>query len=246
MSGISELGDHELHAFIDGELDAARAAAVAQRIEADPALARRVAGFRADKDMLKRIYAPVADRPVPAEWIARVRAGEKRPVVSWRMVGSIAAVLLIAVAAGFAYLDLKPAGTDEVVYAALQARNHSVQAEKSLTVAAGENPGKYDAVLSAAVAMKVKAPDLKRLGYRLAGINLYGGAAEILYRDNQNRLFTLYVRRSGGTPRFDQFARDGLRVCVWEDEELSTVMTGNVSTAAMQRLASLAYTDLVL
>lgn len=246
MSGISEFGDLELHAFIDGELDAARSAAIATRIDADPALARRVAAFRADKEMLKRIYAQVADRSVPVEWVARARAEQKQPVISWRMMGSIAAVLLIAVVGAFAYLNLQPAAKDEVVYAALEARNQSLQIEKSITVAANKSPSSYNAVLSAAIAMKVRAPDLKRLGYRLAGINLYDGAAELLYRDNQNRLFTLYLRRSNGTPRFDQFARDGLRVCVWEDEELSTVMTGNVSTAAMQRLASLAYTDLVL
>lgn len=244
MSGVPD--DLELHAFIDGELDAAHAAAIAARIEADPALARRVVAFRADKEMLKRIYAPVSDRPVPAEWIARAQAARKQPAVSWRLVGSIAAVILIAAIGAFAYLNMTSAGGDEVVHAALEARNHSVRAEKSLVVAASESPGQYDAVLSAAVATKVRAPDLRRLGYRLAGINLYGKAAELLYRDKENRLFTLYLRRSGGTPRFDQFARNGLRVCVWEDEELSTVMTGNVSTAAMQRLASLAYTDLVL
>ena len=59
-------------------------------------------------------------------------------------------------------------------------------------------------------------------------------------------MFTLYLRRSDGTARFDQFERAGLRVCVWQDEQLGMVMAGNVSTAAMQRLASLAYTGLTL
>ena len=105
--------------------------------------------------------------------------------------------------------------------------------------------------VSSAVALHVKVPDLEKMGYRLTAIHLYpgapgGSAAELLYRDQQNRLFTLYLRHSDGTARFDQFERDGLRVCVWQDEELSTVMAGNVSTAAMQRLASLAYTGLTL
>ena len=73
-----------------------------------------------------------------------------------------------------------------------------------------------------------------------------GSAAELLYRDRQDRLFTLYVRRSDGSARFDQFKRAGLRVCVWQDDQLGMVMAGDVSTAAMQRLASLAYTGLTL
>jgi len=52
------------------------------------------------------------------------------------------------------------------------------------------------------------------------------------------------LRHSDGTARFDQFERAGLRVCIWQDEELSMVMAGDVSTAAMQRLASLAYAGL--
>jgi anti-sigma factor RsiW len=99
--------------------------------------------------------------------------------------------------------------------------------------------------------MQVKVPSLAKMGYRLAAIRLYphaagGSAAELLYRDKQDRLFTLYLRRSDGAARFDQFERAGLRVCIWQDDQLGMVMAGDVSTAAMQRLASLAYTGLTL
>ena len=104
--------------------------------------------------------------------------------------------------------------------------------------------GRYDAALRQAVASNVHIPDLSRMGYRLAGLHLYDKAAEILYRGPQDQLFTLYVRRSDGTARFDQFERRGLRVCIWQDDQISTVMAGNVSAAAMQRLATLSYTGL--
>jgi anti-sigma factor RsiW len=85
------------------------------------------------------------------------------------------------------------------------------------------------------------------MGYRLTALHLYAGAAaELVYRDGAGRLFTLYVRHSDGAARFDQFERSGLRVCVWQDDQLGMVMAGNVSTASMQRLASLAYTGLTL
>ena len=53
MTGSTNIRDEDLHAFLDGALDAAQARVVAAAIEADPALAARLAGFRADKAMLK-------------------------------------------------------------------------------------------------------------------------------------------------------------------------------------------------
>jgi anti-sigma factor RsiW len=253
MSDNPEIGDIELHAFIDGELDAEHVYMFEARMKADPTLADRVAAFRADKEMLKRVYAPVAGGPIPEKWIALAKssAARGRAPISWRLVGSIAAVFVLGAIGAVGYWERRPSGGSEVVQAALDARTNVSRAQETLSIPAGADIGTYNAVLSSTVALHVKVPDLRRVGYRLTGILLYprspdGNAAELLYRDDKDRSFTLYLRRSDGKPRFDQFERDGLRVCVWQDEVLSTVMAGNVSTAAMQRLASLAYTGLTL
>ncbi len=247
MSGIPE--DLELHAFIDGELDAGQRRAFEAKMKNDPALAVRMAAFRADKDMLKRVFAPTTESPIPTEWIALAlgSAAPRRSPISWRQVGGIAAVVLLSVIGTVLYWDRQPTGSSDVVQAALEVR--TAHARDAIPIPIGADMGKYSALLSSTVALKVRAPDLRRMGYRLTGILLYPhspGAAELLYRDDKDRSFTLYLRRSDGKPRFDQFERDGLRVCVWQDEVLSTVMAGDVSTAAMQRLASLAYTGLTL
>ena len=249
MSDNPEIADLELHAFIDGELEAARFNEIEAMIEADPALADRIAAFRSDKEMLKRVYGPLIDRPIPKEWLALANGAPAptRPSLSWRLIGSVAAAVALALIGAIGYWELRPQPASEVVQAALDARG--AQAEKIIAIEAGADTRRYDSVLSSAVALNVKVPDLTRMGYRLTGILLYPNspaAAELLYRDGNNGVFTLYLRRSDGTARFDQFERDGLRICVWQDEELSTVMAGNVSTAAMQRLASLAYTGLTL
>lgn len=253
MNGNLEFSENELHAFIDGALDAGRFREIEAIIEADPALAERVAGYRSDKEMLKRVNAPLIDRPIPSEWLALAHSSRApaRPAISWRLVGSMAAAVVLAVMGAVGIWQLRQPNTGEVVQAALDARGSVARAEKVIAIKDGANVGRYDTVLSAAVASNVKIPDLRRLGYELTGIRLYpgspgGGAVELLYRGNNDRLFTLYVRRSNGTVRFDQFERNGLRVCVWQDEVLSTVMAGNVSTAAMQRLASLTYSGLTL
>jgi anti-sigma factor RsiW len=201
--------------------------------------------------MLKRIYAPVADRPIPKEWIALAlgSVAPKRSPISWRLVGSIAAVVILSVIGAIGYWERQPSRPSDVVQAALEARTNMAHAQEILSIPSGAATEKYNAVLRSTVALNVKVPDLQRMGYKLAGILLYPhspAAAELLYRDDKGRSFTLYLRRSDGTAHFDQFERNGLRVCVWQDEVLSTVMAGDVSTAAMQRLASLAYTGLTL
>jgi len=142
---------------------------------------------------------------------------------------------------------LRPAASEEIVAAALTVREGS----EGKTIDVSGDGSQYSDVVSTAIAERVKIPDLGKMGYRLSTIHLYpkapgGSAAELLYRDQANRLFTLYLRHSDGTARFDQFERAGLRVCVWQDDELGMVMAGNLSTAAMQRLASLAYSGLTL
>lgn len=249
MSGT--IDDIELHAFVDGALDAARFAEVGAMIEADPVLAARAAAFRADMALLKRVYTPIAAQPVPQEWLALIHDTKRPPSISWRLVGSIAAALVIGVVGTLVFERLRPATSGEIVQAALDARATPGAAEKVVAVGAPANTHLYDAALRTAVALPVKVPDMRKLGYQLIGIRFYGssgknGAAELLYRGTNNELFTLYVRRSSGKERFDQFERNGLRVCVWQDDEVGTVMAGNVSTAAMQRLASAAYSGLTL
>lgn len=248
MSANLPLSDSELHAFIDGALDPARRQQVEAALMADPELAGRIEGFTADKTLLKRVYAPLAKRPVPQDWIALAQgAALPAPAANrryWAMAGGAIAAVLV-----FGLISLwrpGPSQPGEIVEAALAARAEPVRDEKIVAVTAGASIHRYDAALKGAVAMNVKVPDLGKMGYRLAGLHLYARAAELLYRGPQGRLFTLYLRHSDGAARFDQFERRGLRVCVWQDEELGTVMAGNVSTAAMQRLASLAYTGLTL
>ena len=185
--------------------------------------------------------SPLADRPVPAEWIARAQR-KARPRMRWQQAGAIAAALLVV--AGLAWRLHAPAANRDVVEAALDARAGSPAGEPPGAMAGSTAARRYDAALRQTLASNVRVPNLSAMGYRLSGLRLYDKAAEILYRGPQDRLFTLYVRRSDGSARFDQFKRRGLRVCIWQDDQISTVMAGDVSAAVMQRLATLSYTGL--
>lgn len=242
--------DIELGALLDGALDSGEARALQSRLATDAALAARYEALRTDKAMLKDIYGPLSARPLPKEWLARIEAGKKRkPLLPWHLAGAIAAVLVLALAGIATYRVMAPAAPAGIVEAALTAR--AKPDGDAIAVNDVGEAGRYRAAISAAIAVPVKVPDLGRMGYRLTTIRLHPqnqgrGAAELIYRDGAGRLFTLYLRHSDGNAHFDQFKQAGLRVCLWQDDQLGMVMAGNVSTAAMQRLASLAYTGLTL
>jgi anti-sigma factor RsiW len=235
------ISDEDLHAYVDGALEEGRALAVRDALARNPGLAERAALFQADKAMLKAVYGPLAERPLPQEWI--VLAHRSRPKMLWRLAGAIAAAVLILVGASQAWRHYA-SGNGDVVQAALDARDGTPAPQRYIPLGDIAQAHRYDAALRRATASNVHIPDLSRMGYRPSGLRLYGAAAELLYQGPQGRLFTLYIRRSDGAARFDQFAHGGLRVCIWQDDQISTVMVGDVSVAAMQRLAILTYTGL--
>ncbi|HEX4177561.1 MAG TPA: hypothetical protein VHY57_03960 [Rhizomicrobium sp.] len=248
MTGQLKITDLDLTAYIDGELDADRARAVEDAVSRDAGLAARITAYRADKDMLKNIYTPLAERPVPSAWLDLARAtpypaaGARR---SWRLVGSAAAAVLVLIG-GLSFYDINrkasPAG--DVVAVALSVRNDAVSPEKYVAVTTIGEARRYDAALRDIVGVNIRVPALSRMGYQVTGLKFYDHAAEIQYHDDKGRLFTLYLRPSDGKTRFDQFTRDGLHICIWQDDRISTVMAGTISAAMMQRLASLTYLGL--
>lgn len=250
MNDRIQLVEADLHGFIDNELDGERRCEVEHALREDAEMSRLVSLYRADNERLGRAYAHVLEQPLPAEWISRIRSQPKRrsPVRSgvWM---ALAASLVLAVAAALTYREM-PANTEEPIVAeALSARADTTAPQAMLATDSPASVRDADRLVAAALAMRVKAPDLARMGYTLTGVRTYGGvpggkAVELVYRSARNQAFTLYLRHPSSPPRFDQFKRDGLRICIWQDDVLGTVMAGQMSAAEMQRLASLAYMGL--
>lgn len=242
--------DEDLHAFIDGELDGARNAEVADAARGDAALMEQIAAFRADKAMLGEIYAPLIEKPLPQEWLAQIaRDDRRRGRPWWAPITAIAASIVLLIAGLSTYHRLPANGEEAIVREALAARADMLESNEVVAVASPAQTGAVDHILTSALRMRVKAPDLTRMGYKLEAVRVYGNvpggkSVELRYRDAKRRNFALYVRHPSSGVRFDQYKSAGLRVCIWQDDVLGTVMTGPISAAEMQRLASLAYTGL--
>ena len=123
------ISDDTLHAYVDGELDAAARAEVEAAIAADPQLAQRVQQGQSLRGLLRAAYDPVLDEPVPARLLAAARgaapvakvvdlAAERAsrkamPVRAWAggwpQWGAMAACLVVGIFVGHSAL-IAPAG----------------------------------------------------------------------------------------------------------------------------------------
>ena len=246
---IEPVSDLDLHAYIDGELPPARAAAVQQALGADPALAARAAAFRADKAALAAAFAPIAAQPVPRAWVERIERAATpavtalaAPAAPRRAILALAASVVLALGAG-AWLRSR-AITDSILAQAETARTGA--ALHRITGDTLGQPGATDTLLATTVGLRVHAPDLHRLGWQLTELDTLPEAAMLRYRSQDGHELTLYVRRSNGTPRFDMLRSGKLRTCIWQDEVVGAVLTGEMSAGQMMRVASAAYTALSL
>jgi len=247
---LPHVSDEDLHAFIDGALDDARAHAVAAALESDTALAARAAAFSTDKVRLQHLHANILSEPLPTAWTEMIaRGAEPRRIIPFRLTRIPRAALALAASVvlmigGWALYRAMPAGDDAIIGEVLAV--HANTAPEVAAVVPGADAG---ATMSQVLGVPLKVPDLSKMGFTLAAIQVHddvpgGRAMTLSYRDAGNRLFTLYLKPSPGTPRFDMLKRGETRICIWQDDVLSTIMVADISAAEMLRLASLAYAGL--
>ena len=77
MSGEHKVSDEMLGAFVDGQVDRAEWAGIAQAVEGDAALREEVCRLRATKEMVR--HAPGGSRWWPRACSSRSRGGSATP-----------------------------------------------------------------------------------------------------------------------------------------------------------------------
>lgn len=245
------LTDEDLHAFIDGELDDARATQIAAAIAGSPETCERVERFAADKDLIARVYGPLIDEPLPpallkAVTAERLRLPARSPMRFVPAAMALAAALVVAV---IGYPVISSLGGDPLVVEAMAVRSGQVHADRQFADAEVATASIRDHLVEAALSVPVKVPNLEKAGYVLTGITAYpdrGGhqALQLSYRDRGGAVFTMYMRQTSGGDRFELSQRKNMQVCVWQNDNLSVVMLGTMPAHEMLRVATATYADL--
>ena len=234
----------DLHAYIDGELSPERAAAVEAAMAGDPALAERVRDFQADRQALVDTYRRLSDAPVPA---ALLKAASTPPPRRRSRIIGFAFVGAAALAACLVLVLMPRAPRDPAIEQAITARDNARIPSHELK---GHDLASVDAAAKAMSDMlgnPMRVPDLSRAGFALVSTDIYGSeAVQLRYEDARQRLFTVFLRPSAGPDAFEVTERGPVRICVWQNADLTAVMTGEMSTPELFRLASLTYSSLGL
>ncbi|MEA2754706.1 MAG: hypothetical protein QOJ54_995 [Aliidongia sp.] len=234
----------DLHAFVDGQLDDLGARRFASAINAQPALRVVADSYRRDRDQLRLIYGPLIEEPLPARLLRPLTAvsAPRHPAAwQWSVGGGLAAAAVLLVV----WLGVKTEPRDALLAEAFAVRDGAVAAEQQ--IAANMPADERDAMVAKTLDASINIPDLDQEGYVLAGLGVYpdqahGHAIQVNYRNGDGRLLTVYLRHPTGADRYEILPeRNGKRVCVWESQELSAVMVGEMSEQEMLRTAYLAY-----
>jgi anti-sigma factor RsiW len=228
-----------LLAYIDGSLAEAQRLAVEARLERDPAMAAKVAAYRAQNEALHALFDRHLGEPLDPvvtgleSELRKARRPAVRRRVAWRPAALAASAALVAFLGGFALADYRGrAPTGPVVVAKQQVP----VAEKT----AGIMPAGGAALVSPA---GFRPPDFADLGLRLTGERQLGNAAtavtQLTYERLDGRWVSLYVGTdaAGDTP-LRAIYPDGRAVLAWRKDGLAYSLVGTIGRDAMMAIAA--------
>lgn len=240
--------DH-IQAYVDGQLDKTERQSFEALLQQNAELAARVAAYQQQNDLLRQMFSPVLDEPVP-ERLSLPR--ERKPWFSLSLAASL--VLMFAGGAvGWFVHDAVAPNAAQIALASLpqSARvAHVVYAQEvAHPVEVGaEQEAHLVKWLSKRLGADVRAPDLAAQGFSLVGGRLLpadnGPAAQFMYEDNQGNRMTLYVQQNTGEQTNTAFRyqeQDANKSFYWVDGELGYALTATIDKPRLMQAANRVY-----
>ena len=256
------VSDDELHALVDGQLDAGRVPSVLAWLQANPDDAARVAQWQAQRLQLRQIARAmdVGDSPQALAGVVLRAAGAVRRRQTWQQ--AVAAVLLVAVGVTGGWFwgqrESSPASpamaaSPSFVREAVLAHAVFVPEKRHPVEVAASDEAHLVQWLSRRLGSPLKVPSLADHGYRLLGGRLLPGdeapRAQFMYENEQGVRVTLFVAvfRPGQAPAQTSFRsmRDGARESFyWVEDRFGYALSAESSSADIQALARHVYAQL--
>lgn len=239
--------DVELHGYADGALSGGAKAEMEAWLRAHPEDAERVRAYAEQNALLRSLYGPVLEEPVPAALLA-VHPSE------WRRYAAAAAIFALGIGLGWlARGEFISPQVVPVSLARLAATAHVVYAPEvrhPVEVTANEEDHLVG-WLSKRLGTTLKAPKLAPVGYELVGGRLLSGpqgpVAQFMYQDARGQRLTLYVSRQRGEPRDTAFRfsqEDRISVFYWVDGNFGYALSGEMKRDQLLQVAEVVYKQL--
>lgn len=259
-------GEAELHAYVDGRLDAAGRAAVEARLAGDPEAAERVRAWGEQRAALRALHAGVLDEPPPGHLLQAAQQLQQRSarLGQWQRWGGMAASLLVAFGLGWgAHMQWQSAGRVPGGARPVAAFAHQAAAAHAVYLPEVRHPVEVDASqqqhlvqwLSKRLNKPVKVPNLGTAGYELVGGRLLpgdGGArAQFMYQNAAGERVTLYLGAVDGAKQrgmeetaFRYTTEANIATFYWVDQGFGYALSGRLPRQALLGLAEAVYRQL--
>lgn len=234
-----EVTEEDIHAYVDGMLDARTEMAIEAMMEQNPDLAQRIEDYRAQNDVLKGLYREVLSEPLP-ERMERLLTAQRSVLARPAMAAMVVLLCGLSAFSGW-YANgavSGSAGGPAVDHFLNQIANHAATqggpaAGVSLAAAdmAGIEPLNW---LTQKVALEMQAPDLSALGYELVGRKLITRSGteyvELAYHDPMGKPLTLYLktRWDRNAPEIRFVDQGDMSFSYWEEGPLVYVLAGQL------------------
>jgi len=244
---VKPVNEAELHTYIDGALSEGARAEVEAWLASHPEDAERVRAYAEQNALLRSLYNPVLDEPVPSGLLT------VRPH-AWRRYAAAAAIFAFGIGLGWMVRGMlitpqmlpvslaRQAAIAHVVY------SPEVRHPVEVTAAEEEHLVGW---LSKRLGTTLKAPKLAPLGYELVGGRLLSGpqgpVAHFMYQDGRGQRLTLYVSKQRGEPRDTAFRfsqEDRVSVFYWVDGNFGYALSGEIRREQLLKVAEVVYKQL--
>jgi len=261
----SAVNEDELHALLDGRLDAPARAALEARLASDPAAQATLQAWQHQRAALRGLHESVLNEAIPPSLrAAAARAAASRVQLQqwWRLGGMAAGV---ALAFGLGWLSHGQLDRGGTLARAQPVREFIQQASLAHAVYAPEvrHPVEVGAAqeahlvqwLSKRLGRPLKLPHLNEQGFELVGGRLLpgddGARAQFMYQNARGERVTLYlgstpaqVQAGSGAIEF-RFSGDGpVPSFYWVDEGYAYALSGPLRRQALLQLAQTVYHQL--
>ncbi|MGW8248912.1 MAG: anti-sigma factor family protein [Acidiferrobacterales bacterium] len=243
------LNEDRIQAYVDGQLDEADRQSFEALLQQNHELAARVAAYRQQNDLLRQMFDPVLDEPVP-ERLALPRA--RKPWFSLSIAASLALVLSGGAVGWLMRGAVAPTAAEIALASLPQSARVAYVTYAPEVVHPVEVSAKQEAHLvkwlSKRLGANVRAPDLNALGFGLVGGRLLpadnGPAAQFMYEDKQGNRMTLYVRQNRDEQTNTAFRyqeQDADKTFYWVDGDLGYALTATIDKPRLMQAANRVY-----
>ncbi len=225
-----DINEADLVAYADGQLDPARAAAVAASLEGNESDRKRVEQWRAQAALLRDTLDPVAAEPIPQRLTGALTPKPRRRI--WPMAAAIAGIGLGFGGGFLLWGESDMPAARELAAVGLSAHEvYSAEIRHPIEVTVADEDHLV-AWLSNRLDLTIAPPDLSADGLSLLGGRVVPQdgrpAAMLMYEDALGVRYTLLIARSEDerTTSFRYASADDAGAYYWMDGSVGYVLSG--------------------